>query len=132
MAKDAEQLTRIMGALKCSEEEAREIMAYDKAVEKDNSETLAYDLPLEQRNIAKKFAHTGTRKAPTVYKFDKKERKPNATKAGIIAELCKFLAENSEFDTKNVNIVNKERQIDFIVGEYSYSLTLVQHRKPKS
>ena len=132
MAKDTEQLTRIMGALKCSEEEAREIMAYDKAVDKDNSETLIYDLAPEQRNIAKKFAHTGTRKTPTVYKFDKKERKPNATKAGIIAELFKFLAENSEFDTKNVNIANKERQIDFIVGEYSYSLTLVQHRKPKN
>ena len=32
---------------------------------------------------------------------------------------------------KNVEIVNKERQIAFTVGENVFELTLVQKRKPK-
>lgn len=130
MPKESEQLNRIMENLGVSEQEARDIMAYDKAVEK--GEKTAYDLPQEKLEVARKFAHTGTRKNPTVYKFTKRERKPNATKASIIAELFKFLTENSDFATENVTIMNKERMIGFKIGEESYELTLVQKRKPKS
>lgn len=130
MSKESEQLNRIMTALKVSEQEARDIMAYDKAV--DRGEKTEYDLPQEKLEVARKFAHTGTRKNPTVYKFTKRERKPNATKAGIIDELFKFLTENSDFATENVTIMNKERMIGFKIGEESYELTLVQKRKPKS
>lgn len=133
MVKENSEVQRIMANLKCSKEEALDILTYDKQVDKAKSyETLTHDLPPDKQKIAQKYAHTGTRKAPTVFKFEKKNRKPNATKAGIIAELFKFLSENSEYDAQNVNIANKERQVDFIVGEYSYSLTLVQHRKPKN
>ena len=130
MSKESEQLNRIMSALKISEQEAREVMAYDKAV--DKGEKTEYDLPQDKLEVARKFAHTGTRKNPTVYKFTKRERKPNATKAGIITELFKFLTENSDFATENVTIMNKERMIGFKIGEESYELTLVQKRKPKS
>lgn len=130
MSKESEQLSRIMSALKVSEQEARDIMAYDKAV--DRGEKTEYDLPADKAEVARKFAHTGTRKNPTVYKFTKRERKPNATKAGIITELFNFLTENSDFATENVTIMNKERMIGFKIGEESYELTLVQKRKPKS
>ena len=43
MAKDAEQLQRIMANLKCTEEEAAEIMAYDKAVDK-GEKTILVDI----------------------------------------------------------------------------------------
>lgn len=130
MTKEAEQLEKLMHSLQCTEAEARDVMAYDKAVEK--GEKTAYDLPPDKAEVARKFAHTGTRKSPTVYKFTKRERKPNATKAGIITELFKFLAENSDFATENVTILNKERMIGFKIGEEIYELTLVQKRKPKS
>ena len=130
MTKDAEQLNRIMSGLKCSETEAREIMEYDRKI--DRGEKTEYDLPQDKIEIARKFAHTGTRKAPTAYKFTKRERKPNATKAGIITELFTFISEKSEFSTENVTILNKERQISFKIGEETYELTLVQKRKPKS
>jgi len=130
MTKEAEQLEKLMHNLQCTEAEARDIIAYDKAV--DKGEKTAYDLPQDKAEIARKFAHTGTRKNPTVYKFTKRERKPNATKAGIITELFKFLTENSDFATENVTIMNKERMIGFKIGEESYELTLVQKRKPKS
>lgn len=57
----------------------------------------------------------------------KRERKPNEEKREII-EIFGETAKNS-FD--NVEIVNVERQIDFIIGENHYSLTLTCHRKPK-
>ena len=128
--KDAEQIQRIMNGLKCTEQEAQEVLAYDKAVEK--GEKTEHDLPQDKLEVARKFAHTGTRKQPTVYKFTKRERKPNATKAGIIAELFTFLTKNSDFAVENAEITNKERQIAFHIGEDTFELTLVQKRKPKS
>lgn len=91
-----------------------------------------HDLSQAQQEIARKFAHTGTRKAPTAFKFTKRERKPNATKGGIIEELSRFLAENSDFSVENVEIVNKERQIAFTIGGDKFELTLVQKRKLKN
>lgn len=119
-----------MNGLKCSEAEAREIMAYDKAV--DKGEPTEYDLTPAQQEVARKFAHTGTRKTPTVYKFTERKRKENPTKAGIIAEIAQFLSENSENAVKNLEITNKERQIRFEIGENTYEFTLVQKRKPKN
>ena len=89
----------------------------------------------EHEKIARKYAKTGTRKAPTVYKLDneggKRSRKENPTKASIISELAKFLEHDSENACVEVNITNKERQIAFKIGENAYELTLVQKRKPK-
>ena len=126
---DVERLERIKKVFP-DEKEAQDILAYDKAVEAD--EKTEYDLSPEKEKIAKKFSHAGTRKAPTAYKFTKRERKPNATKGGIIAELADFLEHNSNFDVSNLAITNKERQISFMVGGETFELTLVQKRKPKS
>lgn len=122
-------IARIMNGLKCDRAEAEEIYAYDKAV--DHDEKTPYDLPPEKEAIARKFAHTGTRKT-TAYKFAKRERKPNATKGGLIAELAQFLNENSGFAVEKLEITNKERQIAFEIGGERFELTLVQKRKPKN
>lgn len=129
MTKEAEAIARIQNSLKISEAEAREVYLSDCAI--DKGEKQDFDLTTAQQEVARKFAHTGTRKQPTAWKFTKRERKPNATKGGLIAELAQFLTENSEFDTKNVEIVNKERQIAFAIGENKFELTLVQKRAPK-
>lgn len=124
------QKEKLMRKLNCSAEEAEDIIRTDKMI--DKGERSPYDLDPEREKMAKKFANAGTRKAPTAYKFNKRERKSNPTKAGIIAELATFLAENSENACENVEITNKERQIAFKIGENLYELTLVQKRKPKS
>lgn len=125
---DAERLERIKRVFP-DDKEARDILAYDKAVEA--GEKTPYDLSPEQEKIAKKFAHTGTRKTPTAYKFTPRQRKPNATKGGIIAELADFMEHNSNFAVADLAIINKERQIAFKIGDDSFELTLVQKRKPK-
>ena len=117
-----------------SPEEIEDIIKSDEAI--DKGEKVYFDLSPEKEKEAKKFAKAGTRKAPTVYNFDnaegKRSRKENPTKGAIIAEIAKFLAENSENACENVEITNKERQIPFKIGENAYELTLVQKRKPKS
>lgn len=105
------------------------MLAYDKAVEA--GERTQYDLTPDKAKIAQKFAHAGTRKQPTAYKFTPRQRKPNATKGGIIEELATFLEKNSQFSIENLEITNKERQIAFSIGGDNFEITLVQKRKPK-
>lgn len=126
---DEERLERIKKVFP-NEQEALDILAYDKAVEK--GEATPYDLTPEQEKEARKYAHTGTRKRPMIPNLTPRQRKPNATKGGIIAELANFLEKNSEFSIENCVIANKERQISFIVGDDTFELTLVQKRKPKN
>ena len=125
------QTEKLMRTLGCTEEEALDIIASDKAI--DQGKRVEFDLDPEREKMAKKMANAGTKK-PTVYKFDAKDkkRKENPTKAGIIAELAKFLEENSENTCENVEITNKERQIAFKIGENDFELTLVQKRAKKS
>lgn len=119
-----------MAGLKCSEAEARDVYNYDCEVEKTSK--TEYDLPAEKAKVAQKFAHTGTRKTPTVYQFKPRERKPNATKGGIISELATFFEKDSQFSIENLQILNKERQISFMIGTDTFEVTLVQKRKPKT
>lgn len=128
------QVLKMMRLLQCDEAEARQVIADDKAI--DRGEKMPFDLPPDKEKIARSYAKSGTRKAPTVYKLDneggKRSRKENPTKANIIAELAKFLQDSSENACVDVEITNKERQIAFKIGENAYELTLVQKRKPKA
>jgi hypothetical protein len=134
MAKPAKAQLEAMKKLGLSEKEIQELIAADAAI--DKGEKMPFDLTEEQAKEAKKYTKAGTKKAPTVYKLDnaegKRSRKENPTKAAIIAEIAKFLEENSENACENVEITNKERQIAFKIGENCYEFTLVQKRKPKS
>lgn len=121
------QKQKIMRVLEVSEKEAEEILAYDNAV--DSGMKTQYDLTKEQEKETRKYRQADRKR--TSYNFPKRERKPNATKGGLIQELYKFLCENSEFSTENVTILNKERQIGFQIGENKFELTLVQKRTPK-
>ena len=134
MPKPTKKQIEAMEKLGFSAEEIADIIKSDEAI--DKGEKVYFDLDPEKEKEAKKFAKAGTRKAPTVYKLDnaegKRSRKENPTKAGIIAEIAKFLAENSENACENVEITNKERQITFSISGNRYELTLVQKRNPKT
>jgi hypothetical protein len=124
------QKDRIMRILKVSEEEADEIIAFDKAI--DRGERTEYDLDPETEKMANKMANVRNHSTSGAYDFTKRKRKENPTKQSIIAELAKFLAEQSENACEDIALTNKEREIAFRIGEAEYSLTLTQHRKKKS
>lgn len=118
----------IMKNLGLSEEEANELLKADKAI--DKGEKMPFDLTKEQQEIAKSFTKTGTKtkKAPTVYKFEKKKTE-NVPKAELIKKLEELLNNEGFIDVK---IVNAERLISFSNGDNSFELTLTQKRKPKT
>lgn len=118
----------IMKNLGLTEEEADELLKADKAI--DKGEKMPFDLTKEQQEIAKSFTKTGTKtkKAPTVYKFEKKKTE-NVPKAELIKKLEELLNNEGFIDVK---IVNAERLISFSNGDNSFELTLTQKRKPKA
>ena len=120
-----DQKQRIMECLGVDEKTAEQVLADDKAI--DRGEPMPFDLTAEQEKVARK-AVRGERKAPTVYKFSTRQRKENATKSALIADLAVFLAEKAE----NVQILNKERLISFKLAENDFEITLTQKRKPKN
>lgn len=126
--KDMELVKHHMKTLDIPEAEAIQLVMDDKAVDKGEK---LFELSAEQKKVAKKYAGTGTKKR-TVYKFDTtKKKKENPIKQKIIAEIERFLNENSEISAENVQIINAERQIFFQIGSNDYELTLVQKRKAK-
>ena len=126
--KDMELVKHHMKVLDIPEAEAIQLVMDDKAVDKGEK---LFELSAEQKKVAKKYAGTGTKKR-TVYKFDTaKKKKENPIKQKIIAEIERFLNENSGICAENVQIINAERQIFFQIGENDYELTLVQKRKAK-
>ena len=125
------QKKKLMRILNVSAEEAEKIIADDKAI--DRGEKL-FELTEEQKKVAKKMSNfdSKNRKKPMVLDLKQpKNRKENATKSGIIAELVTFFSENSQFSVENLEILNKERQFTFKIGDETYEITLIQKRKPK-
>ncbi len=123
-----QQIALFMQKLEISREDAEKLFEYDRAV--DRNEQTPYDLTAEQQKVVSKM--TRADRKPTAYQFKQRERKPNATKAGIIAALATFLEETGAFSAENIEIVNKERQIKFQSAGETFELTLVQKRKPKN
>ena len=64
-----------MRLLGISEVEAIALIESDKKVDKMSQKELTSDLTDEQKKNVKKATQTGTRKTPTVYKFDTTEKK---------------------------------------------------------
>lgn len=105
-----EQVQKIMELLQCTEEQAKQVLESDKQVDKMSVRECESDLTQEQKASAKK-ARQGDRK-PTVYKFDTRAKKADAEKSGLIELFGAVLQEQPACN--EVNITNKERQIDFL------------------
>lgn len=118
-----------MRSLDVDREEAESIYKSDRDIDHDMKQD--FDLSLDKLKVAKSYTRTGTRettkseaKTQPAYKFTKRERKPNATKGGIINELAEFLAHGSQFETDDVQIINKEREILLRICSEWYKVTL--------
>ena len=120
-----------MKNLDVSEEEAKEIIEYDKAVDKMSMTEVDSDLTPEQKEALKKYKNVATKtaaKKPFVPKLDKRPRKENGTKRGIIEDIFNALNEKGY---ENLTIVKAEKEISFDMGGDNYSISLICHRKPK-
>lgn len=127
--KEKKHIDHLVDTLGCSLAEAIDIVEKDKIIDKGGR--TEFDLSKEAEKMAKKFANVGTRKAPTVYKFEKKEnRKANPTKEGIIEVLAESLR-NCGLDIKNLEIPNKGKTILFSLGEANFEIDLKQKRAKK-
>ena len=122
------QIARIMKSLELTRDEALEMLAEDDAIDKGAD---PHPLTAEQEEVAKKMRKADRK--PTVYNWQKKrERKPNELKREIVDDLFGFMCENWLEIAQSGDIVNAERQIDFTLNGKSFSLTLTEHRKPKT
>lgn len=103
-----------------TEAEAREVLEDDKRI--DRGEDL-FPLTDEQKAAEKKMRQADRK--PTVYKFNKRERKPNEPKREIIQVLDEALTDLVD----DVTVTNPERQIDFIYDGVKYRIILSAPRK---
>lgn len=129
MDKPTDRQMQAFKKLGYSDAQIEEMLEDDKAV--DRGEELPWDMSKEEHKKAMKYANADEHKKPTVYKFDKRERKENAPKKTIIDAIYAFLCENEAFSPTNVEILNKERQISFDFADEKFEITLTQKRKPK-
>ena len=121
--KRVEELVDLLG---CSIFEAEKIIEDDKKV--DKNQEVDFGLSKEEEKKALKYANVKEHKKPAVYKFDKRERKADTTKEGVIEQISQFLIENGY---ENVEITNKSKLIAFKIGEDNYEFNLIRKRKPK-
>lgn len=127
---DRQQIEFFMKTLDITEEEAIELIKEDEEVDKMTAKQAENDLTPEQKKAIKKIKGNARSAVNAYGKQVKVNRKADITKENVIAELAKFLNEESEIVSK-CEIANKEREINFLIGNDSYTLTLVKHRPPK-
>ena len=125
--KDQNRIDELVDLLGCSIVEAQQIIEDDKKI--DKGERVAFDLSKEDEKKALKLANVKEHKKSAVYKFEKRERKADTTKEGVIEQIANFLQENGY---ENVEITNKSKLIAFRIGEDDYELNLVRKRKKKA
>lgn len=129
MANEQKRIDELVDKLGCSIAEAKGIIASDKIIDKGGR--TPFDLPPEQEKLAKKWGNAGTRKQPTIYKFDKKNnKKANPTKEGLIALIAETL-KNSDLKIENLEIPNLGKLITFDLDGKSFEIDLKQKRAPK-
>lgn len=119
------QKEKLMRILNIPEDEAQSIIESDKAIDKGKK---LFELPEEGRKVEKKMRQAA-RNPQTCYKFTTRQRKENFTKSNLITLLSDFLSTIES--CQNINVINKERQIQFTIEDNTFELTLIQKRKPK-
>lgn len=114
------QVAHLMEKLKISEEEALQVIADDKAIDKGAK---LFELTEEQKKVEKQVKNS--KREPTVYKFQKRERKVNTGKR----ELMELLENSVSAVADYVSVVNPEREMVFTVKGKKYKIVLSEPRK---
>lgn len=126
MTDHEKRVDELVESLGCSIFEAEEILAADKTIDKGGRTD--FDLSKEEEKKALKYANVKTKKKPMIPNLQKREKKPDPTKEGVIQKIFEFLIENGY---ENCEILNKTKLIGFKIGEDSYEFNLIRKRKKK-
>ena len=110
-----DQIKKVMELLGCDETAAAQVIADDERIDKGEK---LFEQTAEQKAVSKKYRQ-GDRK-PTVYNFQKRERKADTDKRKLIELLAAAL---NLADVPN-EVTNPERQIDFIYNDRKFRLVL--------
>ena len=116
------RIEHLMKTLEISADEAKQLLADDAKIDKGEK---LFELSTDQKKVEKKMRQADRK--PTVYKLEKRERKPNEDKQALISIFASTL--NSLADLETVEITNKERQIDFKWNGTRYRIVLSAPRK---
>ena len=116
------RIEHLMKTLEISADEAKQLLADDAKIDKGEK---LFELSTDQKKVEKKMRQADRK--PTVYKLEKRERKPNEDKQALISIFASTL--NSLADLESVEITNKERQIDFKWNGTRYRIVLSAPRK---
>ena len=85
---DEKKIQKAMKNLDLTREEAIEMLQEDEEIDKHDANP--HPLTAEQEKVSKKMRAAG--RAPTAYKFTKRERKPNDLKREIMQALNDFIS----------------------------------------
>lgn len=124
--KEWQRIDELVETLGCSIAEAKQIVEDDKKI--DKGQQVDFGLSKEDEKKALKMANVKEHKKPMVLNLQKRERKADTTKEGVIQAMYDFLMENGY---ANVEITNKSKLIAFSIGENDYELNLIRKRKKK-
>lgn len=117
------EIQKQMKLLNISYEDAKELAEYDYKIDRgvEDEQTLATKPTKEQKAMLRKVIHASSDKTR---KTSAKERKVDEEKKQILITVADVL---QEFSPK----INKETEINFVIGENSFTLKLTRHRNPK-
>ena len=108
-----------LAKLGLSDEEIKQVLADDKRIDKGEK---LFELSAEQEREAKKARNVG--RAPTAYKFTKRERKPDEDKKVLCQTMIEALIEAGMIDNSTLHIENIEREFLFKHNGKKYKVVL--------
>ena len=108
-----------LAKLGLSDEEIKQVLADDKRIDKGEK---LFELSAEQEREAKKARNVG--RAPTAYKFTKRERKPDQDKKVLCQTMIEALIEAGMIDNSTLHIENIEREFLFKHDGRKYKVVL--------
>lgn len=114
------QVKLLMEKLKISEEEAKQVIADDKAIDKGAK---LFELTDDQKKMAKQA--TNAKRGPTVYQFQKRERKADTDKEYLTNLLFNAILPVCS----TYNVINAEREFEFVYNDKKYKVVLSAPRK---
>ena len=108
-----------LAKLGLTDEEIKQVLADDKRIDKGEK---LFELSAEQEREAKKARNVG--RAPTAYKFTKRERKPDEDKKVLCQTMIEALIEAGMIDNSTLHIENIERDFLFKHNGRKYKVVL--------
>ena len=108
-----------LAKLGLTDEEIKQVLADDKRIDKGEK---LFELSAEQEREAKKARNVG--RAPTAYKFTKRERKPDEDKKVLCQTMIEALIEAGMIDNSTLHIENIEREFLFKHNGKKYKVVL--------